>query len=79
MRSIIDSEGAVWDVQVGKASYGTLFLLFCRRRDNRCRRFALQDETAFDAEGTLAAMAETELRRALASAGDWSAADGGGP
>lgn len=71
MRTVTDEAGRVWDVAVGKESWGTLVLLFSSRNGEPPRRFVLGVDTAFDASRELASLTEAELRERLASAQPW--------
>lgn len=78
MRTLTDKRGAAWDVTISKASYGSLALLFCNRETGMCQRYILEDETLYEAEGSLARMADAALHEALAAAERWNPAEDDG-
>lgn len=78
MRTLTDHRGTAWDVTIGKSSYGSLALLFCSRETGLCQRYVLEDETLYEAEGTLAGMADKALHEALDAADSWNPAEDDG-
>lgn len=74
MRTFTDPAGGAWDVLVGKASWGTLSLLFSRRDAPDTRQLVLAAETMMAAELELEALGEEELRERLRESVPW---DGG--
>jgi hypothetical protein len=73
MRDFEDESGTRWDVTVGKESWGTLSLLFSRRRGREVRTLTLSAETPLAAEQLLADLSEADLRERLAEAVPWGA------
>ena len=71
MRDFEDEGGTRWDVTVGKESWGTLTLLFSRRRGREVRTLTLSEETPMAAERLLGELTEAELRERLAEAVPW--------
>jgi hypothetical protein len=67
VRRITDRQGNVWDVMVGRESFGALFALFVPARGNsgQPRQAILSAESQLDAETELAALSTTELGRLL--------------
>lgn len=68
MRSIEDHAGVTWDVAVGKASYGSMALLFSRRGDEDVRRCSIEASSRLEAERLLGAFDAETLRSKLAEA-----------
>lgn len=69
MRQLITESGAVFDVTVSKASWGTLSLLFVPRGPaGEPRSIVLAEETQFDAERALIEMSDSELLTAFEAA-----------
>ncbi len=68
MRSIEDHAGVVWDVAVGKESYGAMVLLFFRRGDDEIRRISIDASSRLEAEGMVRALDADALRSRLAAA-----------
>ncbi len=71
MRSFEDAEGNIWDVSLGRESWGTLVLLFARRQGDEVRKTMLASETALEAEAELDALTEEELRERLVRSQPW--------
>jgi hypothetical protein len=71
MRVFEDAGGHVWDVMVGRGSWGSLVILFSLRGDNENRTADLTAETARQAEQELAALSDDELRERLAGSKPW--------
>ncbi len=65
MRSFTDEQGAAWDTTIGKASWGTLVLLFVPRAGGEPRSVVLADETSYDAERALDEFTDADLRSRL--------------
>ena len=64
-------DGEMWDVALGRESWGTLVLLFAPARGGDVRKSVLTAETSLAAETELGAMTDDELRGRLASASPW--------
>ncbi len=72
MRSFEDANGNIWDVSLGRESWGTLVLLFSRRQgDEVVRKTMLASETVLEAQGELDALTEAELRERLVRSQPW--------
>jgi hypothetical protein len=71
MRDFEDGDGTRWDVTVGKESWGTLTLLFSRRRGREVRTYTLAEETPMAAERLLGELTDAELRERLTEAVPW--------
>ncbi|MDX1528308.1 MAG: hypothetical protein R3337_06740 [Gammaproteobacteria bacterium] len=68
MRSIEDQTGVVWDVAVGKESYGSMVLLFFRRDDDEIRRISIDANSRLEAEAMMRALDADDLRSRLLAA-----------
>ncbi|HEU4628498.1 MAG TPA: hypothetical protein VFS08_02095 [Gemmatimonadaceae bacterium] len=77
MRDFEDERGARWEVTVGRESWGTLTLLFARRRGREIRTLTLAEETPLAAERLLGELTDAELRERLAEAVPWGDPDQG--
>ena len=71
MRRIIDDEGGIWDVMLGKESWGTLVLLFSPIGGGQVRKSVLQSETSLAASSELDAMDDVQLRARLRESSPW--------
>lgn len=71
MRTFDDAAGRRWDAVLGKASYGTLVVLFTPRDGGEPRTSILQSETALEAERELGALSDDDLRDRLAGSAPW--------
>lgn len=71
MRSFEDANGNIWDVSLGRESWGTLVLLFARRQGDEVRKTILASETTLEAQTELDTLAEEELRERLARSQPW--------
>ncbi|GEM_PF-377934 len=72
MRRITDDDGSIWDVLVGRASWGVFVLLFVPvggASSGSPRQWMLEAEAADQAERALAEMSEEELKERLRQAG----------
>lgn len=72
MRRITDDDGSIWDVLVGRASWGVFVLLFVPvggASSVASRQWMLEAEAADQAERALAGMSEEELKERLRQAG----------
>lgn len=77
MRNFTDPAGRQWHATVGKGSYGALCLLFSPGDgDATWRRVWLEADTAFEAEGHLAACSDRELCSQLEQADSFNPAAG---
>lgn len=72
MRSFRDESERLWDVAVGRESWGTFVLIFSERDGTEVRKAPLGSETALDAQAELDALAEPELRARLATSQPWA-------
>lgn len=72
MRSFEDHAGRQWQVAVGKASYGSLMLLFSAQSGDDMRTSPLSASTHLDAEAELRALDDDELRSRLDDAEPWT-------
>ena len=71
MRSFHDQSGRLWDVTVGRASYGSHVLIFSRREGREIRQTPMDAGSPLDAQGELADMPEDELRLRLDRSQEW--------
>lgn len=71
MRSFEDADGNIWDVSLGRESWGTLVLIFAQRHGDEVRKTMLASETALEAQAELETLAEEELRERLARSQPW--------
>ena len=71
MRSFADEDGAQWEVFLGKASWGTLMLLFSRAGGGETRGSIMRAETALAANAELDALSDGELRARLRDSQPW--------
>jgi hypothetical protein len=71
MREVSDANGQLWDVTLGKESYGTMVLLFSRRDGGEIRKVILGSETPMAAEAELDSLGDERLRERLAEATRW--------
>jgi len=65
------AEERLWEVVIGKESWGTLVLLFSPVSGGHVRKSVLAAETMLEAEAELGAMTDSELRARLASSSPW--------
>ncbi|MGH7458307.1 MAG: hypothetical protein ACREKN_04370 [Longimicrobiaceae bacterium] len=72
MRRFQARDGALWDVTVGRESWGKLLLLFAPRAGGGVRQSVLPHQTVLAAERALAGMSGEELREHLDRALPWS-------
>ena len=72
MRSFLDDAGAVWQVTLGKESWGTLVLLFTPAGGGEARTSILTSETMFDASAELDALDDDALRARLRDGRPWT-------
>ena len=71
MRSFTDDEGARWEVVLGKASWGTLTLLFAPAAGGETRTSILHAETTLAANAELDALSDADLRDRLRDSRPW--------
>lgn len=71
MRVFSDDTGRLWEVAVGRASYGTQVLIFSRREGHEIRQVLMDANSPLDAESELSELGDDELRRCLAESEDW--------
>ena len=71
MRSFTDDAGVRWEVFLGKASWGTLVLLFSPLAGGDTRASILHAETMFAATGELDALSDDDLRVRLRDSQPW--------
>ena len=71
MRSFTDENGARWEVFLGKASWGTLILLFSPVGGGGTRASIMHAETAFTANAELDALSDDDLRARLRDSQPW--------
>ncbi len=71
MRSFHDEAGRLWDVTVGRASYGAHVLIFAQRGGREIRQTPMDANSALDAQNELGDMAEDDLRVRLGRAEEW--------
>ena len=71
MRSFADDDGVRWEVFLGKASWGTLILLFSPVGGSGTRASILQAETPFAANAELDALSDDDLRARLRDSQPW--------
>ena len=71
MRGFTDESGRQWQVVLGKASWGTLVLLFSPADGGGTRTSILAAETTFAATAELDALTDDELRDRLRESRPW--------
>jgi hypothetical protein len=71
VRSFLDDAGRCWEVVLGKASWGTLVLIFTPMAGGDARTSVLTAETSFDANAELDAMTDDALRERLRDSHPW--------
>ena len=71
MRYFMDERDRGWQVAVASGSYGVQVLVFSPDGGGDARKAALAEGTALEAERTLVALGEDELRRMLADSVRW--------
>jgi hypothetical protein len=71
VRSFLDDEGRRWEVVLGKASWGTLVLIFTPMAGGDARTSVLAAETSFDANAELDALTDDALRDRLRDSRPW--------
>jgi hypothetical protein len=71
VRSFTDDGGARWEVFLGKASWGTLVLLFSPVGGGQTRASIMQAETSFAANAELDALTDDDLRARLRDSQPW--------
>jgi hypothetical protein len=71
VRSFLDDAGRRWEVVLGKASWGTLVLIFTPMAGGDARTSVLDAETSFDANAELDAMTDDALRARLRDSRPW--------
>ena len=71
MRSFLDDAGRRWEVVLGKASWGTLVLIFTPIEGGDARTSVLAAETSFDANAELDALTDDALRERLRDSRSW--------
>ena len=71
MRGFTDDAGRVWDVILGKESWGTLVLLFSPRGGGDARTSILAAETTLAANAELDALTDDDLRDRLRDSRPW--------
>jgi hypothetical protein len=71
VRSFLDDAGRRWDVVLGKASWGTLVLIFTPIEGGDARTSVLAAETSFDANAELDALTDDALRERLRDSRPW--------
>jgi hypothetical protein len=72
MRSFRDAQGSLWQVTIGKESWGTLVLLFSPSGGGDARTSILQAETLFDANRELDSLTDDDLRDRLTTSRPWT-------
>lgn len=66
MRRFTDAEGRVWDVVLGRESWGTMCAIFApANRELDVRQTVLEAESYAEAQAVIAGAAETELQELL--------------
>jgi hypothetical protein len=71
VRSFLDDAGRRWEVVLGKASWGTLVLIFTPIEGGDARTSVLTAETSFDANAELDALTDDALRDRLRDSRPW--------
>jgi hypothetical protein len=71
MRSFTDKQGHLWDVAIGKESYGTFLLIFSQRDGREIRKTQLSCSTQLDATDELANLTIDDLCTSLATSESW--------
>lgn len=77
MLSITDKHGNLWEVAVGKASFGNLVLLFSRADSDIVLSHSVTASSRLEAEQALQDMDVRELRLLLREASPWTGRAGG--
>lgn len=72
LRTIQDHDGKVWDVALGKESYGVRVLLFSSRHAAEVRKCVMEASTQLDALEELVKLTDEELRARLRASEVWS-------
>jgi hypothetical protein len=72
MRTIKDAEGRIWDIAVGKESYGVRVLIFSVRGARDIRKHAMAASSTLAAADELESLSDAELRARLGNAEPWS-------
>jgi hypothetical protein len=71
MRTFCDETGRLWEVAVGRASYGTQLLIFSRRDGSEIRQVLMDANSPLDAENELNELGIEDLRRCLDQSEEW--------
>ena len=71
MRTFCDDVGRLWEVAVGRASYGTQMLIFSRREGQEIRQVIMDANSPLDAENELNGLGDEDLRRRLDRSEEW--------
>ncbi len=71
MRTFNDDTGRLWEVAVGRASYGTQVLIFSRREGYEIRQVLMDANSPLDAENELSELGDDDLRRHLERSEEW--------
>ncbi|HEX9626213.1 MAG TPA: hypothetical protein VGA00_04685 [Acidiferrobacterales bacterium] len=72
MRTIQDAEGRIWDIAVGKESYGVRVLIFSVRGVRDIRKHAMAAGSTLAATQELESLSDAELRVLLGRAEPWA-------
>jgi hypothetical protein len=72
VRTLTDKQGHLWDVAIGKKSYGTFLLIFSQRDGRGIRQTQLSCSTQLDATDKLLKLTIDDLRTILAASESWS-------
>ena len=71
MRTFTDKQGHLWDVAIGKESYGTFLLIFSQRDHREIRKMQLSCSTPLDAADELTSLTLDDLLTNLAASESW--------
>lgn len=71
MRTFHDESGRLWEVTVGRASYGTQVLIFSRRDSRDVRQTLMDANSPLDAQNEFNELGDEELRHRLMRSEEW--------
>jgi len=71
VRTISDQSGCLWDVTMGRESYGVRVLLFCPRDGGDVRKAALDSLSSLAASAEIDCLSDDGLRQLLARSETW--------
>lgn len=71
MRTFRDETGRLWEVTVGRASYGTQVLIFSRRDSHEVRQTLMESTSPLDAQNEFNELGDEDLRSRLLRSEEW--------